>query len=208
MTKLPHENWDVKGVTGPNYKVGPVCSAPGCKKFADHAHHIWRRSFLAGDFKWVELWDGRTVPNLVGLCYEHHQDVTENRAMIQFDDTGLFMWSQQTTGDLYAPVGMLNPQPQHSIEKMDDDEEPCPTCGHRTRRRELPPGERRPRKTWTVRVPADSEDGAEVLDELEEQVARSFGIEHYSNIRNRRYFTIVQAFVVVMQNQHLLSRDE
>lgn len=214
MTKLPAESWKVTGVTGPKYRVGPYCSVPDCHRFADHAHHIWRRSFIGGDYRWVKLWDDTIVANLTGLCVQHHQEVTENFAVIKYMDDGVFYWAEEYR-DEYEVVGELDPQPgvqpEPSIPDHDEEDDTCPTCGHKARRRvqELPPGPRRPRKSWSVRVPADSlEDGAQILDELEQEVAEAFGIDHYSNVANRRYFSIVQSFALILQNAHMLKGDE
>lgn len=85
MTKLPAESWNVKGVATKEKapKVGPRCANPACTRFADHAHHIWRRSFLGGDFAWVELPEGDIICNLIGLCFGCHAQITENKAWIR-----------------------------------------------------------------------------------------------------------------------------
>lgn len=217
MTKLPHESWQVKGVDGPKYRVGPGCAVPGCTKFADHAHHLWRRSFLTGDFKWVELWDGRIFQNLTGICHVHHELVTVNEADLRFEeglDFGPFTWVSLDT------FGPLSPQPltleafseamqltldgrevphTHVVGGHDHDAETCPTCGRKKKPKdELPAGEKRNRATWSVSVPRDErENGADVLDTLEMECAKLLGREEHAG---RRYFVLAETLAFFLQN--------
>ena len=83
---------------GKPYRVGPYCSVPDCGRVAEHAHHIWRRSFTGKAAAWVVLWDGKIVGNLTGLCVKHHDQVTGgiggHEASIIYDD-GLFLWESE-----------------------------------------------------------------------------------------------------------------
>lgn len=210
MTLLPSESWNVTGVVGPDYKVGPGCAAPNCKKYADHGHHAWRRSHLAGAYKWVKLWDDTIVQNLVGLCWKHHQEITENMSAIHYDDSGLFVWMEDMDGE-FVVTGKLNPQPGEISTVTDvgsfsrDVPEPCPTCG--TRKKEPHKGiPKRRSKTWSLTVPDDAEDGAEVLDTLCDELAKEFGTDHYTS-RLRRYYTVNQAFALVLLNLTLLTKE-
>lgn len=83
----------MKGVDGPKYELNEICAAPKCGTPYCERHHLWRRSFLIGDFWWVEiLASGSVVGNCVNLCHTHHQAITENKAVIEFVD-GEFVWS-------------------------------------------------------------------------------------------------------------------
>ena len=93
MTRLPSENRKVKGVEGPLYNVNTVCAQPFCQEKATEIHHLWRRSFLVGDYAWVEFEDGTKLPNLCGLCSEHHREVTENKAEVLWSEgEGDYKW--------------------------------------------------------------------------------------------------------------------
>ena len=107
MTLLPLENRNIIALHGdkyPDYKVGPICSAPGCSKLADHAHHLWRRSFTAGACSWIKLPDDTVTGNLCGLCWRHHEEVTVNKAQIVWADG--FYWKE-----LHGSMRQLDPQP-------------------------------------------------------------------------------------------------
>lgn len=216
------ESQDVRGVDLPRYKVPPVCCAPGCSRYADHAHHVWRRSFLKGDYAWVELPGHLIVGNLVPLCYQHHNDVTGmingHKAKIvwpNFADglahLGGFYWQWL---DNRSEIAALTWQPpvhgqQTSVTSHTPFEGPaatevCPGC-----RRPLPKKDKqvkdplRRRKSWSIKVPDDTvEDGALVLDTLVEECARMF---NHSDKPNMRYFTVAQALALVVQNSHLLE---
>lgn len=218
MTLLPHENRDVRGLEGPEfpaYKVGPVCCAPGCSRYADHPHHLWRRSALGGAFSWVELWDHTIVGNVVPLCARCHQDVTEGRVWMRYEEDGKkVVWDDNS---VKFPAAIF-PQPPRMGATLTPAEKPflgpasrvmCPGCG-----RALPheSDEKKPRdmsrrrKTWVVSVPDDArEDGALVLDTLLDECRDLF---QHGEDRNVRYFTLVQALALVVQNGHLMLSDE
>jgi hypothetical protein len=129
------DTFAVRGVEGNPYKVGPYCSNPTCKRGAEHAHHIVRRSRIGGPFDWVEI-DGRLYGNLTGLCVPCHDDVTGveggHKAGIRLID-GEWIWClaidrddprtvgdeafatttvfQDSRGNTYFPIGPLSPQP-------------------------------------------------------------------------------------------------
>lgn len=211
MTLPLVDSWQVRGLKGEAYKVGPQCSHPQCARWADHAHHMVRRSQLGGDFNWIEI-DGKLYPNLCGLCVEHHDEVTGrvggHRAAIRLID-GIFYWSSiehKSSGEIiYLPFAPLDPQPldpeaAHRASPHTADPENCPFCGQMTRRRRTSvpqTGERRRRKSWTIKVPDDSEDGADVLDGLIDDAALLMGIEPNAT---GRYFVIVPALYFMHQN--------
>jgi hypothetical protein len=120
MTLLPLEDRSVRGFEGKPYPPHDRCANPSCTNPLLHAmglerHHMWRRSFLAGDFWWVTLPDGGVVGNCVWLCFRCHQAVTENKARIVYSDGpgGFQYWVQVPgSGDPVAWKGWpLDPQP-------------------------------------------------------------------------------------------------
>jgi hypothetical protein len=217
MTLPAVDTWNLRGETGPPYKVGPLCSSPGCKRFADHAHHIVRRSALGGDFAWV-LIDDKLFANLTGLCAAHHDEITGrvggHRAAIRLeeeDGESIFYWCSLTERNgavVYLPFAPLEPQPpspeslaQRASHTHDPDSEHCPFCGQTRRRRTTtsqPTGGRRRRKSWTIKVPADGEDGAEILDTLVDDLAPLIGIDPTAS---GRYFVVAVALVYAQQNR-------
>jgi hypothetical protein len=176
MTLPAVETWNLRGLRGPDYKVGPFCSNPDCHRFAEHAHHIVRRSAIGGDYAWVEI-DGVVYANKTGVCPECHDELTGrvggHRAAIRLEQ-GLFVWCKvvlRPNGEVieYVPVGELKPQPptwEIAVDGLELASSVCPTCGHE-RRPSGPKHPQRHRKSWIVKVPADQEEnGAEVLDSL------------------------------------------
>jgi hypothetical protein len=170
-----------------------------------------RRSQLKGDFNWVEI-EGKLFANLCGLCHQCHDDVTGSggghKAAIRLLE-GVYWWSsleQKPNGEIvYMPFAPIEPQPPspelaQRASSHATDSEHCPFCGQTQRRRMTAPpvkaGGRR-RKTWTIKVPDDTEDGAAVLDALVEDAALLMGIEADAN---GRYYVIVPALVYVSQN--------
>src|SRR5262252_5392690 len=87
----------VRGTEGPRYKVGPLCAVPTCGRLADHAHHIWSRSYMGKPYDWVIVED-QTLPNLLALCWGHHEDCTGTvggyRAGIRYEPaSGCLYWA-------------------------------------------------------------------------------------------------------------------
>lgn len=209
MTRLPHESWQVTSLPDEKpYKVGPHCANPYCTRYADHVHHLWRRSFSVGDVSWVRL-DFMDPPlvvgNLTGLCHACHDQVTRDIVDISWSISArAFFWND---ADYTAA---LNPQPPRRGVTVDSPAadppgdhggtEVCPTCKRPKRKRvELPPGEKRRRKSWTVKVPDDNEDGAEVLDTLVDEIAERWGMDEFTS-QLRRYHVLVPALVGVINN--------
>lgn len=215
MTLLPHENRNVKGLEGPSFPIynpGPLCSNPLCSRPSTQAHHLWRRSFLAGPYAWVELWDGKIVGNLSPICTICHLAITDGEAQIVW--TGeRFLWLSE--GEIIAP---LSPQPpihgapiapvtRHSapgpaaVDRCNECGRPLPHA-HDDEKKE--PARRR--KTWVVTVPDDAqEDGALTLDVLLDCCRDLFG--HDKNTHTR-FVTLAQALALVVQNGHLLTTEE
>lgn len=209
---LPTDSWKVHGIDGPKYKVAAVCSNPTCTSFADHAHHLWRRSQIGGDFAWVTV-KGELVANLTGLCHECHTNVTGtiggHRNAIRYED-GVFFWCDLlTVGDEieFLKVGPLDPQPPApgtlATRASGPDHEPtsCPFCGQARRRApRLPHSGGRRRKTWPVKVPADAqENGADTLDALVDDLAPLLG---YTAEPSARYYVLIPVLYFVQQNRH------
>jgi len=196
VTLPPWHGPQVRGVPGPDYKVGPYCCNPGCHRIAEHAHHIFRRTDprLGGAFNWVEI-KGAAYQNLTGVCARCHDDLTgrvgghKTAIKIMGDDyEWTWFWCVvQHTGDdldttITQPLAPIEPQPLTpealALSRVPDPSElePCPTCGHVKRARPLS-GRGRARKSWTIKVPDDAEDGAEILDTLVDDMGMILGIE-------------------------------
>lgn len=222
MTLLGVESWDVKLVTGPAYKVGPRCANPSCDHWADDAHHIVRRSHLGGkgeDRNWVVV-DGVTIANICGLCVPCHRDVTGmtggHRAAIVLHDNRWWWYVVDPDGN-YAikttklrAVGLLDPHPptldeaEHASQHDASEPGVCPTCGQARKRRVGASAPARRRKTWVVNVPDDSEDGAEVLDTLIDDLALVLG---YDPGPSARYFVLVPALVSAQMNRKRFANE-
>jgi len=224
MTLAPlEERWQVKGVTGAAYKVGPWCANPFCSRQAQHAHHIVRRSALGGEFPWVEI-DGWVVGNLTGLCVPCHNDITGklggHKAAISIDvPDRKFYWATVDAVVNGVPrlsnFGLLEPQPPTPELLLSEralgqgiESEHCPFCGSikRRRRDKVGPDTRRRRKTWTVSVPDDTEDGAAILDTFIEDIESLLGVSEWEE-RNRRYWALVHALAWVMQHRGSFEHD-
>jgi len=200
ITRLPTESRAARGVDGPAYELNPICAVPGCLQQSTDPHHLWRRSELIGAHWWVELPDDDAiVGNVIGLCHNHHYQVTINAAWIKWNGRG-FDWSDMFTAsrplDWQPPVRPLDtepsPEPQEApgspeqvsalvelgpplseapvSHRLPFTDGSCPTC-----LRPLPhPKEhseaKRTRRTWSLTVPVDErEDGADTLDTLLEE---------------------------------------
>jgi hypothetical protein len=218
MTLPPTDSWQVRGVTGPDYKVGPYCSNPGCNRLAEHAHHMWRRTMLGGVFSWVELPRGEVVGNLTGLCPECHEKITGriggHKAAIRVTQAGVappvFWWCTLTSPDStveYEFQAPLDPQPPTRetlvASPADTGSDRCPTCGQPQPRRRpsAPPlgGRRRSRKKYVIQVPDDAQEhGAEVLDTLIENLAP---LLHVEPDKNGRYYVVVPALYFADQER-------
>jgi hypothetical protein len=211
MTLSPSTS--VRGVEGARAERNTRCSVPRCISLSQHGHHIWPRSALRGEpYEWVRLPDGRTINNVTGLCIRHHNEVTGgiggHRARIEFVG-GTFWWQdmkhphndgplypQPETGDKPEAVSPV-PHPHRQLAEG----ETCPSCGY-TKPRRTPSGPTRRVASWTVNVPDDAEQGAEILDALVEDFAAVLGLN--TDRRSRRllrYHVLVP--VLLWASQHL-----
>lgn len=215
MTLPAVDTWDVRGVPGPKYQVGPKCSNPHCRRWADDPHHIVRRSKIGGDWAWIDV-QGETLPNLCGLCRPCHDDITGrvggHKAAIRLT-AGRWHWCLGSGDELsaYRNVGELDPHPPtldvaeralvHPVSGL----ETCPTCGAVKRRRPSStrgPGRRR--KTWTVPVPDGDEDGAAILDTLVDDLALVLG---YGQDAGARYYVLVPTLTYAqMERQRFVDQ--
>lgn len=226
MTLLPTDSWNVKARPDlPAYELNTVDPVTGETGVLED-HHLWRRSF-GKDFReawWVELEDGRTVPNRVALSNKTHREVTENRARILLDEgTGDFIYTQGR-GDEYIEVA-LNPQPgppmqqviggpeepwtQAHVHVVGNDEEQCPKCKGRGKvakpepKSEHEQAPERKKVTWSVRVPKDErEDGYEVIDTLVEDSVEKLKDANLLKSVNRgaNYYALVYVLAFFAQN--------
>ena len=199
MTALPPlDNRNVRAVVTAKYEINKTCSHPECDKPTESAHHIWPRSFINNDSYFVEIGEpgetgtypgggmlplcNKAIPHAVGLCGSgttgHHGDVEEHRAWIKYEDNE-FVWydrlwkvprtaaSMSDGGHEWVELGPLNPQPGSREAKA--------------KRRKKRGDERRKRRTISIRVPDDAEDGAAIWDETQDDIkARLVRDELYS----------------------------
>lgn len=216
LTLLPSKEFAVRGHEGKAYEVNEWCAVPLCARASAHAHHIWPRSHLRSQpYEWVELPDGTVIGNRIGLCLQHHNNVTGEiggyRARILFT-AGLFWWELPPDGStplkVWERVGPLDPQPPGVPTQRQEtpaEEAVCPTCGHAKRRRSQN-GTPRKSKTWTLTVPDDAEIGTDVLDEWADDLAVILGF-HDETSRLRRYHAVVTALAWTVQNREAFVRD-
>ena len=218
MTLPPVDGDLMFEATGPSYTVGPRCANPNCSNWADHAHHLWRRSKTGNKpVDWIEITDYGVVGNKVGLCWRCHRDVTGSvggyRAAIRLDRLNrVFQWclvvEQHGVITDYPFAGLLDPQPPTpdsvALERAtgQPESEACPTCGHIERARpSVPSSQRRARKSWIVLVPDDEQEhGAEVLDSLVEQLAPL--IPNADASRTGRYYVLVPVLAYAAMAPH------
>lgn len=212
MTKLPADTWTVVGVEGPPFKVGPYCNAPGCHRVAEHAHHIWRRSFLGGDYKWVEIDGEEVVANLTALCAKHHQLITENVAEIEWDGK-LFWWVNE--GERTFPLSQQPPSFEALLDGKQDQPSSrliCSECGRPLPKPkiETPPEETKPRATWAVSVPVDErENGYQVLEELLEGCREKLDTHglHYDHGHKVKYYPLATTLALFLQHADTILAD-
>jgi len=209
MTLRPSDDFGVRGHPGKPYEVNEICAVPGCGRGSAHVHHIWARSELRGEpYEWVRLPEGTVIGNRIGLCREHHVDVTGDigghKAKITFG-AGLFTWWRKDHL-VWDYIGLLDPQPPGAGTPPSEapaPEEVCPTCGHSKKRRN---GKPRKTRDWTLVVPDDAEIGAEVLDEWADDLATLFGFSDETS-RLRRYHAVALGLAWVVQHRQSLVAE-
>ena len=177
MTALkPIESRRVLGAVAGVYEANKVCAHPECAEpVPDKGHHIFPRSQIGNGLYFVQAWDesGREmfphpIPHVTGLCRAHHDAVEQHDAWIKLEDEG-FIWYDRGTRlgfddgidehlDDWVRVGPLDPQPG-GREKA-----------RKPKRKRFAGDERRQRRTISIKVPNDRENGGEVWDEILELV--------------------------------------
>jgi hypothetical protein len=217
VTLAPAINPTIRGVEGKPGTLPPGCAAPRCGRMAQQRHHIWPKSYLRGQpYEWVSV-DGVLVQNSCGLCMEHHNDVTGDvgghRAHIRWN-TNLQMlewWEPALSGtDIWACIGPLKGEetPLVSLPRRRPVQDTCPTCGKRNPEKSKPLA-KRSSKTWTVSVPADTEDGAAVLDEYIDALSVLLGYgDEGKGLRRYHVLAVVLAWVTQMKHEMLADWEE
>lgn len=192
MTALkPISNRRVRGVAAERYPLNTTCAHPECAEPAVDPHHAFPRSAIGNDSWFVAMYEGEggdsstawdvygdPIPHVAGLCRAHHDAVERHDAWIKLED-GIFVWYDRVTigghiidgqevvleesdagKEEWYPLGPLDPQPAGRAKS------------HK-KRRKLKGEARRKRKTISLRVPDDTEDGGAIWDEtLEETKAK------------------------------------
>jgi len=213
MTLPLIDSWEIEPVKGAVYPVNTVCANPRCSSDAEHGHHLVRRSQIKGDVWWIRLPDMMVIGNVIGLCAPCHALVTNqggkgggHGAAIRWLDQALWWCDVQTgshTGDIYyVPVAPCSAQVPFGndldIFRLDAAPTTCPTCGH-THQAPKKKHPARKRKTWTVQVPADEEDGAQVLDDIVDGVCAAFELDGGGALT--RYHALARAGAFVLVNR-------
>jgi hypothetical protein len=169
----------------------------------------------------VRTENGTVLGNVTGLCAPHHDDVTGgpggHKAAIRFIQSSFYWCEVLADGKgsvRYRSLGKLDPQPPTpdslAERRLEEDTEPdvCPHCGQAKARRPhlaAVPGEApRRRKSWTIQVPDDGEDGAAILDILVDDLSPILG---YDVIPNTRYFTAVAALIHAQHDKRHFVRS-
>ena len=190
----------VRGAEGPRYKVGPLCAVPTCGRLADHAHHLWSRSYMGKPYDWVEVESG-VVPNLLPLCWHHHEDVTGSvggyKAGIRYEpETGCLYWTNGE-GELELVWGTSqNAQPYVTSEG-----ERCSECGRRkinkrpVERDKLPA---RPKTRVVFTVPKDEREDGEAI--IRDQLSKC--AELVGRSEDEGYYTLVDVLNWFAWNYH------
>jgi hypothetical protein len=123
--------------------------------------------------------------------------------MIRLEDDETFIWltldDSREGGWLWA--GAINPQPYSRDAETApkttrikahlhlEPGQTCGSCGY-TQPRKQAPGPKRKVSSWAVKVPADGEIGAEVLDEWIEAIARRAGLAGDVGVGLTRYHAL------------------
>ncbi len=171
MTALkPIENRLVRGVSSTKYPINTKCAHPECGEDTAYAHHCFPRSQIGNASYFVEIIEGpeheaqtkTIIPHAVGLCRAHHDDVELHHAWIKLED-GVFAWHQRDLDKWqiddpgeWSLLGPLNPQPGSREGKP--------------KRKKLLGEARRQRRTISLKVPDDTEDGGAIWDETMAEV--------------------------------------
>lgn len=172
MTLSPSENRNVIGVPATRYKINTVCAHPDCSQQSEPgAHHCFRRSQIIGDSYFVSIDGSDPIPHAVGLCSDHHRQITDNAAWIRLREDGIFCWWSEDGQDedktkLWLDYGPLDPQPGQLTKASGL------KLKKRTKEVKDALEEKKPRKVKSIRCPNDAaENGIELLDALIDRAA-------------------------------------
>jgi hypothetical protein len=225
VTLAPSTDFGIRGIEGERYDVNEICAVPGCGKPSRQTHHMWSRSYLRGQpYDWIVTSDGTVIGNRVGLCIEHHDDVSSpvggHRAKIRFG-AGIFWWDERddqlTSNEPGAWVswkvcGPLVWQPPGALpttreaEAQTEEADVCPVCGKPRHSKPHKPLAARKTKDWTLVVPDDAEIGSDVLDGWADDLAEILGFADASS-RLRRYHAVATGLAWVIQHRHEFVGD-
>lgn len=176
-----------------------VCRIPRCGRPATDPHHAVARGRTGGPLRYILL-DGQLVPNLIGLCAFHHHRLTVGESVLLWR-SGRWHYKSPERAE---PAVLLPIGNEGCIRATGG--RYCPTCGR-------PPvprdpyrhnGHARRREAYTLRVPADAEDGALVLATLTEQVGTMMGL-HQPESQSAAYYALSAALVAAIQNPASLA---
>ncbi len=209
--------------------VASGCVLHGYRCYHHQAHHILSQQNLRKHGKEAYLWDTR---NGMCLCTDAHRkhDLAVARVPYRFltaankdfaRDMGMeylldryypkeeevpTYGKEDYEGITLEPVHVhtLDPSPVETVIDGPALAEKCPTCD-----RALPKPhkdeEEKVRKGWTIAVPvSELENGADVLDELLNECRHLFGHDESKKVK---YYTIVQALALVVQNGHKMAAE-
>jgi len=203
--------------TGKPVALARMCVAPGCISVAQQRHHLWPKSYLRGQpQEWVSVLGG-VLANSVGLCIRHHAEVTGTLGghvskIVFAPRLRIFEWWERVDDREWISRGPLRGQalvePEPEARRVRREEGLCPTCGHVMREKlktenGLP---KRAAKTWSLLVPKDTEDGAEILDVYVEDLAVLMGLNPQSP-RLLRYHVLVPVLEWVNQKKSEFIAD-
>lgn len=218
MTLAPLVVPEIEGVDGKPGELTKICTVPGCISLSQHRHHLWSRSFLRGQpIEWVRVY-GRTIQNTTGLCIRHHDWVTGvvhggHLAHIRYNPKlQLLEWWEKNEEDgptwiFKGPLGGQALADTPPSPKAKRQEGLCPTCGtpKKVHQRHAP-GPKRKVKSWTVAVPDESEQGADILNVYIEDLGLVLGYTDF-NARLLRYHVLVPVLEWVNQNRQEFAED-
>ena len=194
MTLSPSESRDVRGVTATRYRLPKLCSHPFCHTGGENieAHHLYRRSQIVGDSWFVSIEGGDPIPHVVGLCPDHHRQVTDNQAWIK-NEHGMFIWYDENgTNDdgtkHWDVVGSLSPQPAAQVKQVQHTEQ-------KPAKPKTEKSERRPSQVLSIRCPKDAADvyGEDGIALLKELIAECGRVMPHREADSPPYFLLMDA---------------
>lgn len=141
------------------------------------------------------LLDGQLVPNVVGLDAFHHDRLTVGESVFRWIAG---RWHYQSP-ERDRPVPLLPISNEGVIRAAGGRH--CPVCGRPPAQRDpyRHSGPARRREPLTIRVPADAENGAEIITTLAGQVGELIGLRDPES-PGAAYFAISAALVSVLQD--------